>query len=161
MLLAAAFLVAVAAAPVFCERLYESQRANAAQLHPATAVLTQNGPSDNYMTSVGEAAARWRAPDGWQRKGMLTTLNAPGISGAAAGARVQVWLTDTGRPEAPPPAAAGSMFNSVVFAIGAVIGTAIVLLICYWLGRLALDRRRLAAWASEWSLTGPRWTTRL
>jgi hypothetical protein len=23
-----------------------------------------------------------------------------------------------------------------------------------------LDRRRLAAWESAWSLTGPRWTTR-
>ena len=26
--------------------------------------------------------------------------------------------------------------------------------------RLVLDRRRLAAWASAWSLTGPRWSTR-
>jgi hypothetical protein len=52
------------------------------------------------------------------------------------------------------------VFNSVALAFGAVLGAAIVLLICYWLGRLALDRRRVAAWASEWSLTGPRWTTR-
>lgn len=161
MLLAAAFLAAVAAAPHFCERLYQSQRADAAQLHPATAVLTQSGPSESYVTSVGEGPARWRAPDGQQQKGMLTTLTAPGISGAAAGARVQVWLTDSGPPEAPPVSAAQSMFSSVVLAIGEVLGAAIVLLICYWLGRLALDRRRLAAWASEWSLTGPRWTTRL
>jgi hypothetical protein len=161
MLLAAAFLVAVAAAPVFCERRYQSQRANAAQLHPATAVLTQSGPSESYMTSVGEAAARWRAPDGQQRKGMLTTLAAPGISGAAAGSRVQVWLTDSGQPEAPPVSAFESMFSSIVLAMGAVLGAAIVLLSSYWLGRLALDRRRLAEWASEWSLTGPRWTTRL
>ena len=53
------------------------------------------------------------------------------------------------------------MFSSVVIAMGALLGAAIVLLISYWLGRLALDRRRLAKWASEWSLTGPRWTTRL
>jgi hypothetical protein len=34
------------------------------------------------------------------------------------------------------------------------------LLVCYGLCRLVLDRRRLAAWESAWSLTGPRWTTR-
>ncbi len=161
MLLAVAFLVAVAAAPSFCVRLYQSQRANVAQLHPATAVLTQSGPSESSVTTVGEAAARWRAPDGQQRKGMLTALAAPGISGAAAGSRVQVWLSDSGQPEAPPVSAVESMFSSVVIAMGALLGAAIVLLISYWLGRLALDRRRLAKWASEWSLTGPRWTTRL
>jgi hypothetical protein len=37
---------------------------------------------------------------------------------------------------------------------------AVVLVICYWLGRLALDRRRLASWESAWALTGPRWTSR-
>jgi hypothetical protein len=72
MLLAAVFLVAVAAAPSFAEHLYQSQRADAAQLHAATAVLTQNGPSDNYVTTVGEATARWRAPDGQQEQGVLT-----------------------------------------------------------------------------------------
>ena len=43
----------------------------------------------------------------------------------------------------------------------AVAGGAVVtLLACYGLCRLVLDRRRLAAWESAWSLTGPRWTTR-
>ena len=39
-------------------------------------------------------------------------------------------------------------------------GAAMTLLACYGLCRLVLDRRRLAAWESAWSLTGPRWTTR-
>jgi hypothetical protein len=161
MLLATAFLAAVAAAPCFGERLYQSQRAAAAHLHPATAVLTQSGPSDAYVTSVGQATARWRAPDGQQKKGMLSTATAPGITDAAAGARVQVWLTGSGQPEAPPVGVLEAGFSSVVMALGAATGAAIALLICYWLGRLALDRQRLAKWASEWSLTGPRWTTRL
>ena len=161
MLLALAFLGAVAAAPFFGERLYQYQRAAAAHLHPATAMLTQSGPSDAYLTPGGEATARWRAPDGQQKKGTLSTATAPGISGAAAGARVQVWLTGSGQPKAPPVGVAEAMFSAVVIPIGAVCGAAIALLICYWLGRLALDRRRLAKWASEWSLTGPRWTTRL
>jgi hypothetical protein len=158
--LAAAFLTAIAAAPFFSQRLFESQRATAAHLHPATATLTQTGPSNAYVTPGGEAAARWRAPDGQQKEGTLTTATAPGISGAAAGARVQVWLTSSGRPEAPPVGITEAMFSAVVLTIGALCAAATTLLICYWLGRLALDRRRLANWASDWSLTGPRWTTR-
>jgi hypothetical protein len=160
MLLAAAFLVAVAAAPFFAKHLYHSERADAARLHAATAVLTQNGPSDDYVTTVSDAAARWRAPDGQQEKGMLTTMTAPGITGAAARTRVQVWLTGSGQPQAPPVSATEAMFNSVMLAVGAVFGAAIALFICYGLSRLALDRRRLAKWTYEWSLTGPRWTTR-
>ena len=160
-LLAATFLAAVAAAPYFGERLYQSQHADAARLHPATAVLAQSGPSENYMISEGEAAARWRAGDGRWQKGILTTATAPGISGASPGARVRVWLNAAGQPQDPPVGAAQSMFASVVLGIGAVFGAAIVLFICYWAGRVALDRRRLTKWAYEWSLTGPRWTTRL
>ena len=155
------FLAAVALAPSFGERLYQHQRAGAVRLHPGTAVLTQAGPPEDYVTTMGEATARWRAPDGRERNGVLSTLNTPGISGAAAGTRVQVWLTRSGQPEAPPVGAVEAMFSSVVLTIEAVLGAAIVLAICYVLSRLAIDRRRLANWTSEWSLTGPRWTTRL
>lgn len=159
-LLAAVFVAAVAAAPWFAGRLYQSQRGGAAGLHPATAVLTQNGPSDSYV-SLGEATARWRAPDGRAKKGMLTTATAPAITGAPAGARVPVWLTASGQPQLPPPSSVEVMLSSVVLAISALCGTAVALLICYWLCRLVLDRRRLVAWTSEWHVIGPRWTTRL
>jgi hypothetical protein len=161
LLLAAGFVACVALAPHFGERLYQAQQAHAAQLHPAVAVLTQAGPSDNYVTAVGEATARWRAPDGRQRDGVLSTIAAPAISGARTGTRVRVWLTSSGQPEAPPISAAESAFSAVVLTTGAVLGAAIALVISYWLGRLVIDRRRLANWTSEWSLTGPRWTTRL
>jgi len=160
-LLSAVFVAAVAAAPWFGGRLYHSERAGAARLHPATAVLTERGPSENYLTTLGEATARWRAPDGREHTGVLTTVIAPAISGAAAGSRVRVWLTESGQPQAPPPGGFEARFSSVVFAFAAVCGAAIALVVCYWLCRLMLDRRRLAGWASEWSLTGPRWTTRL
>jgi hypothetical protein len=160
-LLCAAFIAAVAAAPYYGRWLYQNQRAAAAELHPATAVLVQSGPSGGYGNSEGTAAAHWRAPDGRELKGVLTTLTAPGISGAPAGSRVQVWLTDSGQPEQPPASPAESVFSSVVLAIGTVCCVAVGLIICYWLCRLILDRRRIAAWASEWTLTGPRWNTRL
>jgi hypothetical protein len=161
LLLCAALVVAVAATPWFAERLYQSQRGDTAHLHLATAVLTQNGPSDSYMTAAGDATARWRTPDGRPKTGVLTTTTAHGISGASAGTRVTVWLTDSGQPQAPPVSSVEIMFSSVVAAISAMCGAAIALLICYWLCRVALDRRRLAAWTSEWHVIGPRWTTRL
>lgn len=160
-LLAAAFLAAIAVAPGVALRIYRADQAAAGRLHPATAVLTQNGPGDGYMSSLGEAQARWRAPDGRWRSGPLTTMTAPGILGAPVRARVQVWLTSAGLPQDPPPSGPTAAFAVVVITIGAVCGAGILLLISYWLCRLALDRRRLAAWTAEWSLTGPRWNSRL
>ncbi len=160
MLLAVLFLAALAAAPSFGEHLYQSQRAGAAHLHQVTAVLTQNGPSDSYVALDGVATARWRAPDGHERTGILSTNTVPAISGATAGTRVPVWLTSSGQPTAPPVSAVDSLFASVVIAACAVCGAAIALLVCYGLCRVVLDRRRLAAWTSEWSLIGPLWTSR-
>jgi hypothetical protein len=159
-LLSAVFLAAAAAAPWFGVRFYQSQRAGPAGLHPAVAVLTQVGPGNSFLVTSGEAAARWRAPDGQRRAGFLTTTTAPGIWAAPAGAWVQVWLTRSGQPETPPQGPWEVGFASVMVAIGAACGSGIVLFICYWLCRRALDRRRLAAWVSEWSVAGPRWTTR-
>jgi hypothetical protein len=159
-LLSAMFLAAVAAAPWLGVRVYQSQRAGTAGLRPAVAVLTQAGPANGLLVTSGEAVARWRAPDGERRSGWLTTSTAPGIWGAPAGGRVRVWLTRSGVPEDPPSGPWQVGFASVIMAIGAACCSGIVLFICYWLCRLALDRQRLDAWASEWSVAGPRWTTR-
>jgi len=160
LLLSAAFLAAVVAAPLFGADIYHSQRAAAARMHPAVAVLTQNGPYDGGVTGDGQAMARWPVSDGRQRSGLLTTQTAPGIWGASAGTRVRVWLTASGVPAEPPPGATVVLFTAIVIAISAACGAGIVLILCYWLFRLVLDRRRLAAWESAWALTGPRWTTR-
>jgi len=159
MLLAVAFVAAIAAAPALALRLYRSEETAAARLHPGTAVLTQNGPDSGFGTSLGEVQARWRAPGGQPRSGTLTTVTAPGILGASAGSGVRVWLTGSGQPQNPPPGG-GAAFSAVVIAAGMVCGAGIMLGICYGLCRLILDRRRLAAWTSEWSLTGPGWTAR-
>ena len=50
--------------------------------------------------------------------------------------------------------------NALAPATSVVGGAGMAVLICYGLCRLVLDRRRLAAWESAWSLTGPQWTTR-
>jgi hypothetical protein len=160
LLLSVTFLAAVLAAPLLGAAIYHSQRAAAAHMHPAVAVLTQNGPYDGGVTGDGQAMARWPVPGGRQGSGLLTTQTAPGIWGASAGTRVQIWLTAAGAPTEPPPGATVVLFTAIVIAISAACGAGIALILCYWLFRLVLDRRRLAAWESAWALIGPRWTTR-
>ena len=158
--LSAALLVAVAMAAVLGTHAYQSQRAASASLHPAVAVLIQAGPFYGSVTHIRQAEARWRDRWGGKRSGVLTTLSAPGIVGAAAGARIPVWLDRSGQPVAPPSSRVAMVLNALVKGAAAAGGAGVALLICYVLCRLALDRRRLAAWESAWSLTGPRWTTR-
>lgn len=158
--LSAALVVAVAMAAVLGTHAYQSQRAASASLHPAVAVLIQAGPFYGNVTHIGQAEARWRDRWGGKRSGVLTTVSAPGILGAAAGARIPVLLDRSGQPVAPPRSRAAMVLNALVKGAAAAGGAGVALLICYVLCRLALDRRRLAAWESAWSLTEPRWTTR-
>jgi hypothetical protein len=158
--LSAALFAAVAVAAVLGTHTYQSQRAASAGLRPAVAVLIQTGPLYGAPARAGQAEARWRDPGGGERSGVLTTVSAPGIMGAAAGARIPVWLDRSGQPAAPPGGQVAMIVNALVLGVAMAGGAVVALLICYVLCRLALDRRRLTAWESAWSLTGPRWTTR-
>jgi hypothetical protein len=158
--LSAALLVAVAVAALLGMHTYHSQRAASVSLRPAVAVLIQAGPIYVSPAYIGQAEARWRDRGGGEGSGVLTTVSTPDIVGAAAGARIPVWLDRSGQPAAPPGGQVAMILNALAEAAAAAGGAAVALLICYALCRLALDRRRLAAWESAWSLTEPRWTTR-
>jgi hypothetical protein len=153
-------LSAALVAAVVGTHMYQSQRAATAGLRPAVAVLIQAGPLYGGPARAGQAEARWRDPGGGERSGVLTTVSAPGITSAAAGARIPVWLDRSGQPAKPPGGQASMIVNALVLGVTVAGGAAGALLICYVLCRLALDRRRLTAWESAWSLTGPRWSTR-
>ncbi len=157
--LSAAFLAAVAFASIAGIHTYQSQRAATVGLRPAAAVLLQDGPTVG-LARVGQAKAQWFVPGGGQQSGVLTTATTPDIAGAAAGARISIWLNRSGQPAAPPAGQAVMVLYALV-AGAMVAGLAgLALLLVYALCRLVLDRRRLAAWESAWDRTGPRWTTR-
>ena len=156
----AAFLVAVAVASILGTHTYQSQRAASVGLRPVAAVLIQAGPIYASPAQPGQAEARWSAAGGGEQSGLLTTVTAPGITGATAGTRIPVWLDRSGQPVAPPGGQVGMIVNALAAGAAVVGGAGIALLIFYALCRLVLDRRRLTAWESAWSLTGPRWTTR-
>ena len=159
--LSAAFLAAVAVGSIIGAHTYQSQRAASAGLRPVVAVLSQTSPlSHDRLVQRGQAEARWRDPGGSERSGVLTTSTAPGILEATPGARIPVWLDRSGQPVAPPVGRAAMIVNALAACAAVTGAAAMALLACYGLCRLVLDRRRLAAWESAWSLTGPRWTTR-
>jgi hypothetical protein len=159
-MLYAAFGVLVGLACVLGTHTYQAQRTATAGLRPAAARLVQAGPLGGGLGRVGQAEARWSGPGGGEHTGVLTTATAPDITGAAAGARIAIWLNPSGQP-VPPPADQSVM---ILYALvtGAVLAAmaGVALLILYRLCRFALDRRRLAAWDSAWARTGPSWTTR-
>ena len=158
--LSAAFLVAMTVASILAAHTYQSQRAASAGLRPALAILIQAGPPYGSLARFGQAEARWRDPGRGEQSGVLTTVTTPGITGSAVGARIPVWLDRSGQPVAPPAGQVAMIVNGLAVGAATAGGAATALLISYVLCRLALDRRRLAAWESAWSLTGPRWTTR-
>jgi hypothetical protein len=158
--LAAAFGVAVAIACMAGTHTYQVQQAATVGLRPASAVLLQDGPSPDSLGRVGQAEVRWSVPGGGEQSGVLTTATAPDIAGAVAGARISVWLNRSGQPAGPPADQTVMIIYSL--AAGAIVAAlaGMVLLGVYALCRVALDRRRLAAWESAWNRTGPSWTTR-
>lgn len=155
--LATAFLAAIVAAVCFAGHLYQSERAAAARMRPAVAILSHPGPVAAVSTS---AVARWRLPNGTERSGILTSVTAPAINNAPIGASVQVWLDRSGKPEAPPPSSTVMILTALLAGFSATAGAAVVLGVCYRLCRMGLDRHRLAGWESEWAAIGPRWTSR-
>lgn len=158
MALLAVFAVAVAVASLVGSRMYQAQQAAAASLRPATAVLIQPGPPADSLPRVGQVRASWSAQGSGRQSGVLTTATVPGIVGAAAGARIPIWLNRLGQPAAAASGQAVMMIYALIAggAVAAIAGVA--LLAAYAVGRHALDRRRLAAWEIAWARTGPRWT---
>ena len=155
--LVAAFFAAIVASVCFAWHLYQSERLAAARMRPVVAILSQPGPVAAVSIS---AVARWRLPNGIERSGVLTTVTAPAINNAPAGASVQIWLDRSGEPEVPPPGPGVVILTALFAGFSATAGAALVLGVCYRLCRTALDRHRLARWESAWAAIGPRWTSR-
>jgi hypothetical protein len=158
LLLLAGFLASIVGASLLGAHVYRAEHANAAGLRPVEAVLARNGPAGS-LSGFGQVRASWRQPGGGRRAGLLTTVTAPGIWGAPAGTRIQIWVTSSGTP-VPPPSEMVMVFSAVLIELGVISGSGVALLVCYGLCRLGLDRRRLRDWESAWAATGPRWTSR-
>jgi hypothetical protein len=117
-----------------------------------SAVLLTDEPdwTGGYGSSV---PVRWQGPNGVPRTGQI--LAAPGTR---AGARVTVWTDASGHLSDTPMSPRQATTQADLAAGIAVLLWALTLLSTGMIGRHLLDRRRLAAWETDWrtsNLSGP------
>jgi hypothetical protein len=127
------------------ERSVETQRAESRQVR---AVLVEDAPGPSPARAASDhrvwGKVRWTAPDGSAHK---EEARVP--PKARAGSTVPVWVDRTGGITTPPVSTGEAWLHMAMGGAlagaftGGVLGAA-------WLGRLALDRRRMAMWDAEW-----------
>jgi hypothetical protein len=118
-------------------------------------LLDQPMPGMGFRVSLSpRAEARWTAPDGSEHTGVVA---AP--LSALPGSTVLTWVNQSGDQVSPlgPDQAALRSDAVAVATAGVAAGIAALLRL---LAHRVFDRRRLAAWEADWSVTGPRWTSR-
>jgi hypothetical protein len=153
--LAAAPFVALASGSWALATARQAQLAERASSFQVPAlVLKPEAPSGGWYGDLG-AQARWTAHDG-----TVITGNIPVPLGAAAGSTQWLWTTADGQL-ANPPLEDSQVTGQAHVAEGfSVFTLAVLLTITGLVTRWTLDKRRMAAWDTEWRSTGPRWTTR-
>jgi hypothetical protein len=144
---------------------HQSELAGLRQVHQETswrqvdAVLLRSAPPQYYgygSMATFWVAARWRAPSGAIRTGVVPTR-----TGVQAGTKISVWVDGAGRVTGRRPMTVGVVkVRTFLVEFLTVAGVALALLLLGGLVRLLLNRRRMAYWGIEWACFGPRWSTR-
>jgi hypothetical protein len=157
LLLTAVPIAAIAAGRAVDHMALRQARAQQAADHLVSAVLTQAAPGNDatspYPTiQTAWAPARWTAPDGSARSGMI-----PAPAGAPKGSRVPAWISASGAITGPP-ASHGDIIGDVIIGVEVTsLVLTFMLLGAQALARRALDRQRISAWDAEWRTIGPLW----
>ena len=156
------FLIAAPLLSIMTGRLADAagvreQRAESAW-HPVQATLEQNASagltSQDGAWGAAWVSARWDIAGGRQRTGVI----AVDLS-AKAGQRVTIWVTGSGQVTRPP-LTHGEVLDGIANAVLAtLVGVSVLLGIGAAVARAAVSRRRMAAWARDWEVIGPRWTS--
>lgn len=135
------------------------QKAQWSSFRQVPAVLLTTSHHAVRLDSEGlpqpEMRARWVAPDGQVQTGLV-----PVPAGALAGHTVRVWVDRTGQLTSPPLRDYQVVGQVVFAAVVSPVALAGFLLTAAAVAIHRLNRRRLAAWAADWQVTAPRWTSR-
>ena len=155
--LAGAPLVALAAGRWARAAAFEVARSQHAKWRQVPAVLLGNAPGTVDIGYGGmvlpEVPARWTAPDGASRRGWVAVP-----TGTRAGRTVRIWVDRAGWLTGPPLRPDQVTGQQILAMVIAPLTLAGILFCVGALGIRAVDRRRLAAWETEWRAVGPRWS---
>lgn len=152
-LVAAPVLAAVAGHETWAASLRQ-QRADAAWRQvPATVQRGTPAQRDGSPGPTGTVwvLARWTAPDGQPRSGLV-----PVSPAAPAGSRRWIWVNRAGSLTGPPPRHSWMAMAGVLTPY--ILAVILLLSLTGYAGRCLLGRRRLADWDRAWEAVGPKWT---
>lgn len=97
--------------------------------------------------------ARWTAPDGQSRSGLITT--SPGV---VVGNTARIWVSRSGSPTGEPRERSELLGWTPIAEVGTAIVLALIFFLAVRLQRWLFERSRLACWHRAWRTQGPRWT---
>lgn len=120
---------------------------------PATVQRGASAPRDGSSGSAGQVwvLARWMAPGGQQRSGLVAVSPA-----VAAGGSMRVWVNGAGSLTGPPLRPGWIVIARVLAPY--VLAFMLLLVLAGHAGQRLLGRRRLADWGRAWEAVGPQWT---
>ncbi|MGW2087663.1 Rv1733c family protein [Streptomyces sp. NPDC001880] len=144
------------------DALQKSVRAQRAGRQATTAVVVRRSPGARFVTDPGTSSehasqtsvvARWKAPDGTDRRG--TVMTSPRRTGP--GSEVEIWTDLDGRPVQRPMDAATARTHAVLAGLGAtLLGVGLIEGVRQLTVRHMM-RRRYTLIDQDWARTGPDW----
>jgi len=153
--LAAAPFAALASSSWALARAHQAQLAERASSYQVPARVLKLEATSGAAYGDPSAHARWTAHDG---KVVTGDIAVP--LGAAVGSTQWLWTTADGQLTNPPLEDSQVTGQAYVAEGLGVFTLAVLLTVTGLVTRWMLDKRRMAAWDTEWRATGPRWTTR-
>ncbi|HTU72057.1 MAG TPA: hypothetical protein VMG38_00925 [Trebonia sp.] len=124
--------------------------------HQTTAVLLAPPSTSGggySIASLVPATARWKTPAGTSRTGDIQVPPA-----TAKGEHVKIWTDEAGDVTSPPATQEQAAGQGTFAAIMAVVLTLVTCFSAAGITRLIMNRRRMAAWEADWTVTAPMWT---
>jgi hypothetical protein len=123
--------------------------------HQVPATLLATAPYPGYTGYEPQVSARWTAQNGTRMSGEI-----PAPGGTKAGSTLLVWVNASGRLTGPPLRHDQVTGQAALAALLAVLAAGMLALCAGLVAHGVLERRRIAAWDSDWRMTEPKWTSR-
>jgi hypothetical protein len=112
-----------------------------------------NQSESSWQLDTVALQARWTAPDGQSRSGLITT--SPGV---VVGNTTRIWVSRSGSPTGAPRERSELLGWTPIAEVGTALVLALMFFLAVRLQRWLFARSRLACWHKAWRAQGPRWT---
>ena len=128
------------------------QRAVLHETQAKTVEDNERSIPDTPGSAVSLTKVSYVDPQGIERQGLASV-----VIGTPAGARVTIWLDQSGKVVAAPRSRGDSQAFGATAGILSVFGSWLLLSGLFLLVRVPLNRRRLRDWDADWRTVAPRW----